>query len=172
MPPPARPGPSARTAPRTSVGPGAGEQQRDVRAEAAAEHGGLAELGERGVGVGHQDLGGVAAADRHGRSAVAGEVEPPDRPGPGLGGCAGTVAGRALAEAVEQQQRAARRRARSSCSASSTWTWRSMTVRRSSGAPASVMPGTRAPVGDVARLLDVHEVAGAVERHEAGAGGR
>ena len=90
------------------LGPGAGDEQRDVGAETAADHGGRPELGQRGVGVGHQHLGRVAAAD--------GTVERPcpvkSRACTGPGHALGPVRHRRrrlLAETVEQQQRAGRR---------------------------------------------------------------
>ena len=61
------------------------QQQRDVRAESSAQHGGLAQMGESDIRVGHEHLGGVPTAPGNGGPAVAGEVEGDDRPGPPVG---------------------------------------------------------------------------------------
>ena len=60
----------------------AGDEQRDVGAEPAAEHRRRSDLGESRVRVAHQHLGRVAAAARDVGVAVAREVEAPDRTGP------------------------------------------------------------------------------------------
>ena len=52
--------------------------------EAAAEDGAGAEVGEGGVDVTHEDLGGVATTDWYIRVAVTGEVEVPDRARPAV----------------------------------------------------------------------------------------
>ena len=57
---------------------------------------------EGGVGVAHQQLGGVPAAGGQGRAAVAGEVESPDVAGPEFG-CSGDALG-VLAETMQQQE--------------------------------------------------------------------
>ena len=68
--------------------PGAGEEQGDVRAQPPSEHRDRSvgivdgQGAERRIGVGEQDLGGVPATARHGRGAVAREVERGDRTGP------------------------------------------------------------------------------------------
>ena len=61
------------------------EQQTDVGAETAADDRGLAEMGECRIGVGKQDLGGVATPDRQGRLAVSREVERHHGARPGVG---------------------------------------------------------------------------------------
>ena len=105
-PPPARPGPSKRIAPRTSSAPPAGGQHPDVGAEAAAEDRHGAEVGERDVDVAHQHLAGVPAAGRHAgrRRGPTGRAPTPDPATPPGG--PGTASGDALAQAVEVQQRA------------------------------------------------------------------
>ena len=109
---------------------GAGELQRDVRAEPAADDGDLAvgavagQRGERRVGVAEQQLRGVPAAARDRRLAVSGEVERGDRPrhasptsGPSAArprrARAGSAAGAPVAAVARWW------------SASSTWLWRS-----------------------------------------------
>src|SRR5262249_23300816 len=96
-------GPVAQDRPAHELRPRTRAEQRDVRADAAADESHGAEPLERRVDVAHQDLRGVAAAVRHAGVAVAGEVEREHGGGPG-GELAGHARGRALAEAVQEQE--------------------------------------------------------------------
>ena len=99
--------PAPRPAPRSGRAPAASSATYAPRPR--PDDRGLAERGERGVDVAHQDLGRVAAARGADRAAVAGEVERAHRPRPARRR-GRHLGGGLLAEAVQQQERPARAR--------------------------------------------------------------
>ena len=97
------PGPSVSTTPCTSDGRAPASSSATYAPSPRPSTVQASQVGQGRVGVGHQQLDGVAAAPRHRRPAVPGEVEAPHRPRP-VGGRRGHDRQGALAEAVQEQQ--------------------------------------------------------------------
>ncbi len=86
------------------VGAQAGQDQGDIGAQAPAQQHRRAQVPQRSVGVGHEDLRRVATSAGYRRCPVAGEVQPVDGTGPRLDDGTGRIGGCRLAQAVEEEQ--------------------------------------------------------------------